>query len=394
MAKKGKKSRLALFLLVIALVLVGYLLYQSVNRPPNTPLFEVINFAGQVEVYENESRQWRPAKRGENVGSLNKIRTYGRSDVDFKIPEKAVFRLNEKSQIWGSKRDIFQIGQSNSNSIYLGRGSLLVYVDRNMKDEFMSISTPIYDIHAPAGSMFRININSESHDQEVWLGVLKGQVLVKSKLLMKDETYVVKPLQKTSAQQGAPLLPPVPVTREEWDDMRDGYELADRLSPAAQVQENLAKEAGTLFQYVIDQGTFYTPRIGFATREYLKDPNSGEVLLEVDYDVFPKGSFVGMYIKTRDLDLSRFSGISFDMRRASDEGFPESVKIEIKTKSGVIKSVRPHTFKKKWQTYSFDMDFKVPTNITEVTLVFEHDRVGEYKKGVLQLSNLHLTPRS
>jgi len=157
-------------------------------------------------------------------------------------------------------------------------------------------------------------------------------------------------------------------------------------------QLDLSKEAGSLFQYVFDHGTFYTPQFGFAEREFIKDAVTGKVRLELSYDVFPKTSFGGVYLKTRNFDLSRFKALKFQARGDPKEGYPESIRIELKSGRSVIRAFAPRDFKESWQSFAFPFRVNRPTPISEITLVISHEKAQRYPKGKLHLREVDFEP--
>jgi len=386
-----KKHKWAVIYLVVIFAIAGFVIYHSFYRPNNPPLFEIINYAGKVEVKIAGQGAWRAAKRGEQIGVLDRIRTGSLSDVDFKIPGQVLFRLREQSVVDGSKIDFFK--KDTGSGPYLEKGNLLVYVLKDSKGGNLKLSSPLLEVSAVPGSLFLFSMDTAAGDKRSWTAVLRGKLEARSKLLLKFETYTLSSLQKTEVHQGAPLLIPVRMTREEWDQVKDGYELMERVQVLGPAQMDLAKQAGNLFEYVFDHGTFYTPKIGYATREFVKDENTGEVDLLMDYDVFPTGSFVGMYMKIRDLDLSKFEALTFDAKRNGSEGFPESMRIELKTRDGLARAYAQKDFEPNWKKETVLLNFNQPALITEITFVFINEKVGEYKKGELLMKNFNLIPR-
>jgi len=156
------------------------------------------------------------------------------------------------------------------------------------------------------------------------------------------------------------------------------------------MQLDLSKQIGSFFDFVFDHGTFYTPKVGYSGREFFKDEDSGEVFLEIEYDVFTRGSFAGMYIKTRNLDLSGYDTLEFEMRRVEGEGFPQSIRIELKSKTGIARAFAAKMPKPAWEKVSFPLHVRNETLMTEMAFVFLHDRVGEDKKGAVQFRRMHL----
>ena len=107
---------------------------------------------------------------------------------------------------------------------------------------------------------------------------------------------------------------------------------------------------------------------------------------------YPKGSFCGVYFKTRDFDISKYAGFSFEIRRKADEGAPDSFYIELKSKGNVARRFAPKTFEKTWKTVEFDFHAKKPLIVNEMVFVFTNARVGEAKKGIIEFRNVKLIP--
>ena len=81
-----------------------------------------------------------------------------------------------------------------------------------------------------------------------------------------------------------------------------------------------------------------------------------------------------------------------EARRPREGGYPNNVKIELKSKSGIVRAFVVKMVKKEWGTYEFPLNFKNSTLINEVTFVFANDRVGEHKKGRIQIRKITLEP--
>ncbi len=226
-------------------------------------------------------------------------------------------------------------------------------------------------------------------NRHFWLGVLEGKAVVHSRFLRRK--ILIDDLQKVEIKGG--FFTPKKTSRisqEEWSQMNEGYELQPRSALSEAEQLDLSKHAGSFFKYVFDHGTFFNKRWGFAQREIFKDEETGDVVIETLYDVFPRGSWVGLYIKTRDLDGMNFKKFSFQARRTPDRKFPETIRIEFKTKYQVLRSFAVNNLKNEWQTYEYPLNFSKPSPITEVTIIYLNEKVGVYKKGSVQFKNVSI----
>jgi hypothetical protein len=217
------------------------------------------------------------------------------------------------------------------------------------------------------------------------IDVLKGQV--RADRGWWAATMKLQELQgfRLQADGGKPYA----MNRQVWMGLGELYEMIQKSAAAEAMQMDLSKEAGGLFSFVFDHGTFYTPKIGYCGRDFYRDDRE-KIRLRLEYDVFPKGSYVGMYIKTRDLDLSKYDKLEFLMRRLPDEGYPLSVRIEIKNKSGIMRAYAAKRPGQDWTRVTLPLNLRGPALVTEIALVFLHDRVGEDKRGVIELKDFEL----
>ena len=110
---------------------------------------------------------------------------------------------------------------------------------------------------------------------------------------------------------------------------------------------------------------------------------------KTDYDVFPKGSWVGLYFKTRHFDFSKVKTFSIDARQVPGKNSPDYVRIEFKTKFSIVRTFALKMIRENWQTFSFPISFSKETPITEVTMMFTHDKVGPNKTGSVQFKNFN-----
>ena len=373
-----------IFLLLLAFASLPFLFYQF--QPKDLPTYEVQNFIGKVEIYSAQAKAWLPAKRGETIRVNDKIRTAPGAEIDIRVPDQIRIRIKESSEAVIKKPNL--LDRALRYRLHLLRGSLLGSTDKKFKGKRLEVSTPVL-VAAVRGTTFQIEMNPENRESAV--RVLEGTVKVKSFRGLK--TVTVRSLEKTEIKGKTPLSKPIRVSRQEWNKLKEGYELFEKSAAVEARQLDLSKQAGNLFHYVFDHGTFYTPNFGFADREFIREEGTGKVYLKISYDVFPTGSFVGMYIKIRDFDLARFKSVEFQVRGEPEEGYPDSVKIEMKSGTGVVRAFVPRDFKQTWQSFQFPLRFSRATSLSEVTIVFANEKAGDHKKGSLYFRDFTLVPQ-
>ena len=382
-------------LIVVLAIAAGLILWSHFLPRPYVPLaFEILGFEGDVQIYDLQSRSWRVPKRGEEFKTSQKLKTGSDGLINFQIENEIHLRLKENSELKNEESRV--MGKQEVYKLRLARGVLLGATtrqfERKQKNEkaILKILTPEYvaNIH---GAIFRVQASAQP-GQESKVGVLRGFVEVsKPSPFFRSEGVCIRGLEETSFVGGV-IQPATRVTPEAWGLMKESYELLEKTAAMEAEQIDLSKMAGSFFNVVFDHGTFFTPKIGYAGREFFKDPDSGRIFLETEYDVFPTGSFCGVYIKTRDFDLSKYAGLSFEVRRKDDEGAPDSFFIEFKSKGNVVRRYAPKTFEKTWKLVKFDFHAPKSLPVNEVVFVFTNARVGEAKKGVLEFRNIQLMP--
>ena len=382
-------------LVVVLIIAAGLIFWFRFVPQPYVPLaFEILGFEGDVQIYDLESRSWRAPKRGEEFKTSQKLKTGAAGMVNFQVENEIHLRLKENSEIQNEESRM--VGKREVYKLRLTQGVLLGATTRqferrqNANKASFKILTRDYiaNIH---GAIFRVQASAQP-GQENKVGVLRGFVEVsKPSPLFPSEGVRIRGLEETTVVDGV-IQPATRVTTEAWGLMKESYELLEKTAVMEAEQIDLSKLAGNFFNVVFDHGTFFSPKMGYAGREFFKDPDSGQVFLETEYDVFPTGSFCGVYIKTRDFDISKYAGLSFEVRRKADEGAPESFFIELKSKGNVVRRYAPRTFEKTWKLVQFDFHAQKPLAVNEVVFVFTNARVGEAKKGMLEFRDIKLSP--
>ena len=384
--------------LAVVLVLVigaGLFLWTRFAPQPSVPLaFEILGFEGDVQIYDLQSHSWRPPKRGEAFATSQKLMTGADGIINLQVENQIMLRLKENAEL--TNKESKSQGKKDIYKIHLEKGVLLGATTKEFerklifgKSVFFEVTTP-HSIVTPSGAVFRILAGRGPNEDLV--GVLRGSVeLSPASFLFPKKGVRIRGLEMAGLINGVAQAPRK-VDAKEWQEMKESYELLAKSAAMEAEQINLSKLAGSFFDVVFDHGTFFTPKIGYAGRDFFKDPDSGKVFLETEYDVFPAGSFCGVYIKTRDFDISKYAGLSFEIRRKAEEGVPDSFFIELKSKGNVVRRFAPRNFQKDWTAVEFDFHAPKSVIVNEVVFVFTNARVGEAKKGMLEFRNINLIP--
>jgi hypothetical protein len=382
--RKKRKSRVPVLLAALIVAAAGWGGYLYLVPASELPVLEVTNFSGAVEI-SDASGTPAVVQRGSVLKPGQVLKTGDGADAELALPGKIKFRVKPNSE-FRFEAPLFYEKQPPLRFL-LERGELYAATDKNAAVSSIELRTPQLISKSEGGYYF---LRANPQDKTSWIGQMRGKASVKKSGMLSAWTEL-KGLQGLQAGPGSAGAPQN-ISKDEWKQMAEIYELTAKSAAVEAMQLDLSKDAGSLFKFVFDHGTFYTPKVGYAGREFFKDDSSGEVYLEVEYDVFPKGTFVGMYIKTRGLDLSGYSHLEFEMRRVEDEAFPQSIRMELKSKSGIARAFAAKLPKTSWEKVSFPLHVKTSTLLTEIALVFFHDRVGEEKKGSVQFRRINLVP--
>ncbi len=389
--EKSKSTNPALPILLLFLAIIAGVATYIFNRPVNLPAFEISNFVGKAEVFSKTKGTWVPLERGATLNLNDKIRTAADSEVDLRNGDEIILRLKSNSELQGMRPALFS--KVTHLPLDLKKGTLLGATDKTFTANHgnFEVATPVV-VAAVRGTLFQVTADAVNQDSEV--RVLRGQAEIRPRSFfnLSPDTIVVGDVHKIEAKRGT-ISQPIRIDRDEWNEIKETYELIQRSAAFEAKQIDLSKKAGNFFDFTFDHGTFFTEKFGYAGREFIEDPKDKSVFLEVEYDVFPIGSTVGMYIKTRDLDISKYKGLEFEVRKNPDqESVPEAFRMEFKFKSQTQRATSPKVFRNEWQPFQILFRASKSTPVTEVTLVFSHQQVGEFKKGFVQLRNFKLLP--
>lgn len=377
-------------LFIFSLIIIGAVIV-VLNRPVNLPGYEISNFVGKAEVFSKTKNTWVPLERGTSLGLGDKIRTTTDSEIDLRSGDEIIVRLKANSELQGIRPDLFS--KVTYLPLELKKGTLLGATDKSFKEKngIFEVATPVV-VAAVRGTLFEVNAGDSNQPSQV--SVLRGRAEVRNRsfLNLSPAIVMVEDVHKVESINGT-LSKPVKIDRDEWNEIKEAYELIQHSAAFEAKQIDLSKKAGSFFDFTFDHGTFFTEKFGYAGREFMEDAKDKSVYFEIEYDVFPIGSTVGMYIKTRDLDISKYKGLQFEVRKNPDQDtVPEAFRMEFKFKSQTQRATSPKVFKNEWQPYQILFRGSKPTPVTEVTLVFSHAQVGEYKKGLVQLRKFELLP--
>lgn len=401
-AASPSSSRKSVIALVVALGLAGlfFWLYQTSQKSAAPkeeapvisfesvlPPLEIVNFTGKPEIFSAAEKNWLPLQRGVLFEWGQKIRTNAESEVDLRAADQVVLRLKSNSEL--ERRSPADQDDADRYQIHLIRGLILGATEKKAETErWLQVSTPAV-VASIRGTVFAVRAE-EGDQNKSWVGVLRGVVDVNG--TAANDQVTVKDLQRTETLIDGTLSQPQRVSRDEWDKMKEAYELIQKSAAQEAEQMDLSLEAGGLFTNVFDHGTFFTPKVGYAWRNFVKEEN-GKVYLEIEYDVFPRGSYVGMYMKVRDTDIANYEALQFKVHRISGTGYPDAFRIEVKSKGQILRAFTPKQFKKEWQTMQLPLRYEKSAPISEITFVFSHSQAGEHTRGALRFADIELIPK-
>ena len=353
----------------------------------------VQNFMGDVQA-SSFGATHRPLRRGEAILFSDRVKTGSDSELDLQGPGFSA-RLKENSEIEIQKtKNFFQ----KTVSLHLLQGTLLTADSEN---HFEISAGGLSRTWALGTFRLRFFLPRLKLDLQKAVALLKlAEGLIKAQTLSGDVRAgtelplwaALRPLQKAETpNRFLRKLRISKISQAEWNELREGYELLPK-SPSQEARQlDLAKKAGNFFEYAFDHGAFYRQDYGYAEREFYEAQDTKEVRLKMLYDVFPPGSVAGVYFKTRNLEIPHFNKFTFEMRKVPGMESPAGFQIELKYK---LKIVRLYAISEEppasWKKIELPLRVYENTPITEIVFVFPHERVGDFKKGGLELRSLTL----
>lgn len=389
MSRKRPVTKLLPVLLFLLLASGAFLVIRSGisigPHPGRVSPLEIKNYYGKTRIFYPEKNSWEKPHRGQLISDGYALETGPDSELNFAAGENIRIRLKENSE---GRLEIPAVrAEEVPAGIRLEKGKLLASI-RSQDPQgpiYLAVSRTLVEVRS---GMVMLEILPG--ENRVLLGVLRGSALVW--IEGSKEAVPVASLEKLEITPGDKPEAVSRVSKNEWREMREAYELVEKSAAVEAMQMDLSQKAGTLFEKVFDHGTFFHPKMGFAAREFVQDPD-GEVRLVMEYDVFPAGSFVGTYMKTRDFDASLYEGLQFDVRRVGDEGFPQNIKVELKSGGQVTRAFAIKNIRKKWETVFFPFRVNKMADVNELTFVFAHDRVGTFPRGMVEMRNMTILPK-
>ena len=378
------------FLLVlIPIVLLGaglVLFFMGPLSQTTAHPYQVERFSGPVELYSSQTKTWEKVlfKTYHDVvfHRGDRIRTGKGADIDLKIPGLVNLRIKPESEL-----EVTTKQNDSTLGLKLVRGSILGMTRDEFKDLELAVET------SRLRASFRKALFLVEGSEKAWssVGVLEGSAEVRP--FGSEEPLAVKELESIMFTENERELPmPKRLTYQEWRALNEVRDLVFATKKEIEEQYDMRKDAGTLFRHVIDEGTFFTPNSGYANRKFYKD-ELGTVTLRIDYDVYPQNSFSGLYLKTRDLDLSKFKRLSFQLKSDPARPAPAVIRIEVKENLTTVRGFAVKPITNEWRLYSFDFMAQKATPVSEIVFVIENTRVGAFNtKGAVYLKDISIEP--
>lgn len=338
---------------------------------------------GTVLVMPEGRERGSPARPGRVLAPGERLWTDKASAAELHVPGLVQVRVKDSSELSTISPGFFKRG--HTVRVDLKEGTLLAATGKEFKGHSFEVSAP-QAILAVRGTGFRVEATGGA-EGETWVGVLRGEVAVTDKRSGRE--LAVKPMEQTRATALRGVAEPRRVSYEQWRRLVEVYELYEENPLDERKQEDLSRRAGSLFLKATDHATFYTPGWGFCAREFVEQ-RGGRVILLLDYDVTPPGSFAGLYVKTRGLDLARVGSLSLRVKGDEKAGYPRGFRIEFKAKGVKVHSEIVWGITADWKEFRFDLKSARSVPIQEVTLVFLHDPSGRGLSGRVAIDNLSL----
>lgn len=384
----GKERLSAHWIVVslVSLVVIGVVMFGVIDVREGMSLHPtVLRKEGEVDILQKEVGQWMELKSGMKIKPGDIIRTRKGAEVDLNVPDMYKLRVKENSEIVITNSALFK--RRNELICRLKRGKVLVDTDEKFEGKRLRVKTPVA-VACARGTSFVVSYDPE--EKKMWVGVLEGEVKVQS-TKPGGKSVLLKPLEHSEIKGEQSPSNPEKVKYQQWSDMKEIYDMKEKKS-----KDDLPRyEAmvGNVLEKCIDHGTFYKPDYGYCNRDFANDPTRGWVL-RVDYDVFPPGSFSGVYIRVHPFDLFTCESLSFWVRGDAREGIPDLFEVEFKQKAKIWAVYKIDNVTTDWKEYTFPINVIPGAIVNEITIVFKNYPVGRNKHGAIYIDDFSLKEKS
>lgn len=362
---------LILFFSVPTLIFIASLLLFLLS--PATRIsypFELGRFAGTAEVYSHKTKEWtvvtRRSHRQVVLNPRDKIRTQSDSDLDFRIPNVLDLRLKASSEL-----ELMKTKNEEELKFKLNKGGLLGITGDQFGNHKLEVVTLRLIGTVQDDASFLIQTGKVYSSAGTLVGKMSARLPKSKKIILINTLETVMRTEDKKAE-----LKSRRVNYQEWKALSEARDLTIVSMEKIAEQVDLRKKVGTLFKYVFDEGVFFKPNWGYAEREFYEDPETKQVILRINYDVFPQNSFAGMYFKTRDLDLSKVHRMSMNVKSDPGKPIPDQFRIEFKDQLSTVRGFAVKPISRDWKNYNFELNVVKPTLVGEMVFVFENTRVG------------------
>lgn len=347
-------------------------------------------FPGKVEI-SSDGKTWQKPKYNTALKPPTYVRTGADGEMDLQVGKTAYLRLKENGLIRFMRPAFFLKAQAR---FHVNAGKLLVAnqgeniqisfnpaLNQALKNFWQDASTQMVE----SEGIYAVTVDATKKFGRV--DVLRGKLTVSS--LLPKMSSTLKDME-SGEKIGSGAFHKTKIIQTNWRNAREAYEVKPVDTGAQSSQLDLSKKAGNFFNYVLDHGTFYQKNYGWCERTFIAPAGGAPTYLETIYDVFPVGSWVGVYIKTKNLDLSKFRTFKVDARRIPGKSHPENIRLEFKSKYQVVQAYVIKRLNKNWETITFPVRLAKESPINEMTIIFSNNKVGNHKTGGVQFRNFTL----
>lgn len=347
-------------------------------------------FPGKVEI-SADGKTWQKPVYNTFLKPNTYVRTGPDGEIDLQAGKTVFLRLKQNGLIRFMAPAFFSKAQAR---FHVNAGTVLI---TNQKENIQLSFNPAFD-QAPKNfwqdvstqmveseGIYAVTVDASKKFGRV--DVLRGKLIVSS--LLPKMSAAIKDME-SGEKIGGGAFHKTKIVQTNWRNAREAYEVKPAAMDAQVSQLDLSKKAGIFFNYALDHGTFYQKNYGWCEREFIVPADGSPAYLEITYDVFPVGSWVGVYIKTKNLDLSKFKTFKVDARRIPGKSHPDNIRLEFKSKYQVVQAYAIKRLNKDWETITFPVRLAKESPINEVTIIFSNNKVGNNKTGGVQFRNFTL----
>ena len=182
---------------------------------------------GDVEIYNSASNEWRYAREGMRLRPGDTIRVGLNSQANVESKRYEIL-LKEDTQLKAIDLDK-AFTRSDRITYGLDRGKMLVATKKGFEKSRLKIDSPLAEVET-SGTGFLVKVSPAKKKYQTWVGVLDGEVEVRSKIKLAGLPSEVSVGEGRATDVSPNSTPSQPryLLEEEWKEVQEIYSIGEQ----------------------------------------------------------------------------------------------------------------------------------------------------------------------